>query len=358
MLIEELNRRNLPNVLQMNDGTKVTTKEEWAVRRKEIRNLLCNEFCGYTPDFPTTVEAFITKEDENSFGGKAVTYELDIRCRSPFAYFAFPCSLTIPKGIEKPAVFLTLTFTPTIADGLGEEILDHGYAIASVYYQDIAPDKEDDFEGGVGRFCNRNRFDSWGKIGMWAWGTSRIMDYLQTLSTIDTERIAVIGHSRLGKAALWSGAMDERFSLVISNDSGGGGAALFRGKTGEKIVNLSNKGSNCWFCGNFFRYNDLEDKMPFDQHFLLSLVAPRHLYVCSASEDAWADPLSEFLSCVATTPVYEILGEIGLITPDSKPKVNEYFHEGKIGYHLRGGTHYLSRFDWQKVMEYRKKHMV
>jgi hypothetical protein len=152
--------------------------------------------------------------------------------------------------------------------------------------------------------------------------------------------------------------MDERFSLVAANDSGGGGAALFRGKTGEKIENLANKGSNCWFCGNFFEYVRREEELPFDMHYLLSLVAPRHLYISSATKDQWADPMSEFLACVATDPVYSLLGERGLVTADQFPEENAFLHEGKIGYHLRVGTHYLSRFDWQKLMEYRSKHNV
>lgn len=358
MLKEELEKRNLPDLFRMQNGMICSTKELWLERRGEIRQLLCSNFGGYIPNFTTTVEGVTVKEEGNSFGGKAVTYELEIRSRSPFSYFAFPCSLTIPKAVIKPPVFLNLAFTPVIADGLGEEILDQGYAIASVYYQDIAADREDDFQSGAGRFCRRNRFDSWGKLGMWAWGASRMMDYLQTIDFIAVDRIAIIGHSRLGKAALWCGALDERFSLVVSNDSGGGGAALFRGKTGETLKDLSNKGSNCWFCGNLFQYVNHEDELPFDQHFLLSLIAPRNLYVCSASEDSWADPVSEYLACAAVNPVYELFKEKGLVAADTLPKENEYFHEGRIGYHLRRGTHYLSRYDWQQVMDYRIKHMV
>jgi len=358
MIKEELIKRTLPDVLRCNDGSGCTSKEQWLERRKEIRDLLCSCFGGYSPSFPTTVEGAVLKEDADSYGGKAVTYELEIRSRSPFAYFAFPCKLTVPKAVNKPSVFVYLAFTPTIADGLGEEILDQGFAIASVYYQDIAADREDDFLSGAGRFCSRNRFDSWGKLGMWAWGASRIMDYLQTLEFIDRDRIAVFGFSRLGKAALWCGAMDERFSLVGANDSGGGGAALFRGKTGERIKNLENKGSNCWFCGNFFEYSGREEELPFDMHFLLSLIAPRNLYISSASKDEWADPVSEFLACAATDPVYSLLGECGLVTEDRYPEEYECLQEGKIGYHLRAGTHYLSRYDWQKLMEYRRKHNV
>lgn len=357
MIGELLRERKLPEVLKDKEGTICTNEEQWAKRRQEIRQLLCLEFGGFQPVFPTTVECSIAREDI-TFGGKAVTYELELHSKSPFSSFSFPCTLTIPTKVIKPAIFLYLSFTPAIADGLGEEILDQGYGIANVYYQDIAADREDNFQSGAGRFCKRNRFDSWGKLGMWAWGASRIMDYLQTLDFIDTGRIAVMGHSRLGKTALWCGALDERFSLVVSNESGGGGAALFRGKSGERLSNLANKGSNCWFCGNLFQYVNREEELPFDQHYLLAMIAPRHLYVSSAALDDWADSTSEFLGCVAATPVYELLGVRGLEYPDALPQPGDYFHEGRIGYHLRPGTHYLSRDDWHLIMAYRKKHRV
>lgn len=357
MIEKLLKDRKLPEVLKQNEGAICTSAEQWAMRRQEIRQLLCMEFAGFQPVFPTTVECNITKE-EITFGGKSLTYELEIRSKSPFSCFTFPCTLTLPREVVKPAVFLYLAFTPAIGDGLGEEILDQGFGIANVYYQDIAADREDDFQSGAGRFCKRNRFDSWGKLGMWAWGASRIMDYLQTLDYIDRGRIAIMGHSRLGKAALWCGALDERFSLVVSNESGGGGAALFRGKTGERLINLANKGSNCWFCGNLFQYANREEELPFDQHYLLAMIAPRYLYVSSAALDSWADPISEFLGCAAATPVYELLGVKGLEAPDALPQPREYFHEGRIGYHLRPGTHYLSRDDWQLIMNYRIKHGI
>ena len=357
MIGELLRNRKLPEVLMGNGGIICTKEEQWARRREEIRQLLCMEFAGFQPVFPTKVECSHAREDI-TFGGKSVTYELEIRSKSPFSTFSFPCTLTIPREVVRPAVFLYLSFTPAIADGLGEEILDQGYGIANIYYQDIAADREDDFQSGAGRFCKRNRFDSWGKLGMWAWGASRFMDYLQTLNFVDVGRIAIMGHSRLGKTALWCGALDERFSLAVSNESGGGGAALFRGKRGERLSDLANKGSNCWFCGNLFQYVNREEELPFDQHYLLAMIAPRHLYVSSAALDDWADPTSEFLGCAAATPVYELLGVRGLESPDALPQSGEYFHEGRIGYHLRPGTHYLSRNDWQMIMTYRKKHGV
>jgi len=357
-LNDELKKRKLPEVLLLRDGTRVRDETAWRKRRQEIAEILQQQFAGYAPGFKLELEERLIADDPNGYGGKAHIYHYDLRILSPFNYTSFGYRLAIPKHVEKPPVFLNYSFTPWIADGLGEEITDCGYAIANVYYEDITADKNDNHMTGASRFCRRNPYDSWGKVAIWAWGGSRVLDCLLKRDDIDKNRIAVVGHSRLGKTALWCGALDERFSMVISNDSGAGGAALFRGKTGERIKNLANPGSRLWFCGNFYQYADRDDELPFDQHFVLALVAPRNLYVCSASQDDWADPASEFLSCVAASPVYELLGYQGLVCPDGYPGENQCFHDGKIGYHLRKGTHHMGRFDWQKIIEYRNKHNV
>lgn len=185
-----------------------------------------------------------------------------------------------------------------------------------------------------------------------------MLDVLLEDERIDEKRIAVMGHSRLGKTALAAGAFDSRFSLTVSCQSGAGGAALFRGKSGEQIENLYGKGSRLWFDGNFFEFLGKIEELPFDQHFLLALMAPRHLYVCSATEDAWADPPSEYLGCAAADPAWKCLGYKGFVGKDGYPEAGEAFHEGEIGYHLRKGTHYLSREDWKLIIEYRKRHQV
>lgn len=352
MLSEELERRKVPKIGLPQDA------EGREKRRAEIRDMLCRELYGFAPDFPLTDESAVIGENKDSFGGKGTTWDYDIRIRSPFAFTSFRAALTVPNGIKKPPLFLCYTFTPAIADGLGEEILDNGYAIASIYYEGVAPDKEDEFANGTGRFCRRNPYDSWGKIAIWSWAGSRLLDYILKQDLVDGTRAAVVGHSRLGKTALFAGAMDERFSLVISNDSGAGGIALYRGKTGERIENLAGKGSRFWFCGNMLNYKNREDELPFDSNYLAALVAPRHLYVASASRDDWADPKSEFLACVAAGEAYEAYGSTGLATPDRYPVPGEWLHEGDIGYHLRDGSHYMGRFDWQRFFDYRKKHGV
>lgn len=360
----ELEQRNLPQLLIKDDGSKVTDIVTWEERKTEIKELLMSTCYGYPVRFPVTTNGTVLKSDNAALGGKARYMEVYLHIKSAYNSAGFPIQIVLPKGIKQPPVFLTLSFSPvigdvrTVADGMCEEIIDNGYAIANIYYQDIAPDYYDRHRNGLGRFCTRNTFDSWGKLMEWGWSVSRMLDYLLQEKLIDDGRVAVIGHSRLGKAALLAGAFDDRISLTVSNNSGAGGAALFRQKTGERISNLYGEGSRLWFNGNFFGYTDAEDKLPFDQHFLLSLFAGRRLYVASASEDEWADPKSEFLTCVAASEAFALIGERGLVTPDRYPKPGDVLLEGNIGYHLREGSHYLGRYDWHCVLEYRMRHSI
>jgi hypothetical protein len=248
-------------------------------------------------------------------------------------------------------------------------VLDRGFALATVYYGDLEPDHADGWKDGVravfpvdgsreavaaAERITELAPDAWGAIGAWAWGLSRALDYLQTDAAVDGRRVAVIGHSRLGKTALWAGAEDERFAMVVSNNSGEGGAALARRRFGEQTLRI-NTAFPHWFCGQFKQYNDREDAIPVDQHELLALVAPRPLYVASASQDLWADPHGEFLAARAAGPVYALFGLTG-VGVDVMPAIDQPVGEA-IGYHNRFGGHAMTEYDWARYLDFAHRHL-
>lgn len=352
-----LKERELPEVLILNNGETVNSAALWNKRRDEIMELLKREIYGFSPPPPQKVVGVVEQCNNKAFAGKAVHSTIRIQFDTPKGEFSFPVNLITPKRSIPAPFLLHIAFRPGIPDRYYpvEEIIDNGFATASFCYKDVVPDTDEGFVGGLaGMYMEGSRKpNEWGKISMWAWAASRVMDYLQTVEEIDKGRIAVVGHSRLGKTALWCAAQDERFAIAMSNDSGCSGAAMARGNKGEQIKDIIEKFSY-WFCENYRKYVDNEKNMPFDQHFLLAAIAPRLIYVSSAQEDAWADPRSEFLSCTAVQGVYELFGLRGLATQDEFPQPGTTLHEGEIGYHLREGTHFLSRYDWLRFMEYMK----
>lgn len=238
-----------------------------------------------------------------------------------------------------------------------ETIIGHGYGLATIYCGDAAPDHDDLWQNGIARLFRDldqpRPANDWGAIAVWAWALQRGMDFLRKQPEVDPARIAVFGHSRLGKAALWAGASDERFFLTISNNSGCGGAALSRRRLGETISKI-NATFPHWFCPAFHQFNDAEDRLPVDQHMLIALMAPRPVYIASASKDTWADPGGEFLAACHASPAYEIFGQKGLHLqqmPACSTSVGDC-----IGYHIREGSHDLLVEDWNHFLQFIKKH--
>ena len=234
-----------------------------------------------------------------------------------------------------------------------DKILAHGYGVATIYYCDIEPDFDGAMPLGVRALYPQPGADGWAAIAAWAWGLSRAMDYLETDKQVDARHVAVMGHSRLGKTALWAGAEDTRFAMVIANDSGEGGGSLSRREFGEQPRHL-NRNFPHWFDGNYKKYSDREADLPFDQHELIALIAPRPVYIATAAEDLHADPKGEFLAMVAAGPVYRLLGKKDLGTEDW-PAIHQPLMRD-LGYHHRAGQHDVTAYDWEQYLAFADLH--
>jgi hypothetical protein len=247
-----------------------------------------------------------------------------------------------------------INFRPDVPDKYQptEEIIDLGYAVLSFCYKEVTSDDGDFSDGLAGLVYpgGKRPADGCGKLGLWAWAAMRVLDFALTLDTIDPSRISVTGHSRLGKTALLAGMLDERFYCAISNDSGCSGASIARGNTGETVKKIVDR-FPYWFCENYYKYSDNEDAMPFDQHFLVAANYPHRVYVASAEADAWACPENEFLACKLAGEFYKKRGGIGFPRCDM-PECGKPVIGGDVGYHIRHGSHYQSREDWNYYIKF------
>jgi hypothetical protein len=379
----------LPDVMARSNGEPVTTAQQWRTeRRGELLSLFKSQMFGQAPGRPE-VKVTTQEVELDALDGLAIRKQMTLRIGdapdSPelnlLIYLPKKAALKAPGSVP---VFLGLNFqgNHTIHTDPGirlcrswlpekrqateasrgkaasrwpvEMILAQGFGLATLYYGDIDPDFHDEFKNGVHALYPelQQRTDNFSSIGAWAWGLSLVMDTLEKDPHINTKKVAVIGHSRLGKTALWAGATDERFALVISNDSGSGGAALFRRCFGERVHNL-NKSFPHWFCKQFKRYDNQEHTLPFDQHMLIALMAPRPVYVASASLDTWADPRGEFLAAHGANPVYRLFGHVGL--PSDQWPEPDHPVRGRIGYHVRTGKHDLTAYDWAQYMAFAER---
>jgi len=347
----------LPDPLVLADGTKVADARTWTQKRRpELMRLFETHVYGRTPAGGPKAR-FQVVAAPSALGGTATRKDVAITFGDGAAARRMDLVLYLPSGARGPVpVFLGLSFQRN--DEIKwpiATIVERGYGVASSFYQDLFPDRADGANDSVlTLFPARRGPDAWNALGVWAWAMSRALDYLETDPAVDARRVALLGHSRLGKAALWAGAQDQRFAIVISNESGCGGAALSKRIYGETVAAITKRFPH-WFCANFSRYAEREAELPVDQHELLALIAPRPLYVASAVEDKWADPKGEFLGALGADPVYRLLGTDGLPAREM-PAVDQPV-QGTIGYHVRSGGHDLGDYDWRQYLAFADRHL-
>ena len=382
----------LPDPLTFTNGKPVGTARDWKRRRVELIELFATNVYGHSPRAPKHVSFDVFDVDATALGGKAIRKQVTIYFSANKDGPREDVLIYLPAAARKPVpMILALNFSgnqsvindpgiklSTIWDWKThvkrkaseesrghdkefevEKVLARGYGFATICYQNIEPD----FKGGYVEGIRPLFFkpgqtepapDDWGAIGAWAYGLSRAMDYLEKDKEVDAKRVAIMGHSRLGKTVLWAGAIDTRFAMVLSNCSGEGGASLFRREYGETISNLVDA-FPYWFNGNFQKDRNHADRLPVDAHELIALIAPRPVYITGAEDDRWGDPKGEFLACVAAGPVYRLLGAQDLGT-DEMPALNQPIMRD-IGYHVRIGKHAVTSFDWDQFLTFADMHL-
>jgi len=388
----------LPDVLTLQNGNKITNTRDWEKKRRpEILSLFEQEVYGRIPN--AKLQPFSSKvieESDEALNNTALRKQIAITFKKDDKEITINVLVYLPKNVENPPIFIGYNFygnQSIIADenviltrawidnnaefGIDnhqandasrgkranrwpvEKILAQGFGLATIYYGDVDPDKNDFSDGIQSFFYKKGQTapadNEWGAIAAWSWGLSRVMDYFKNDQSFNDSKYILMGHSRLGKAALWAGATDERFDIVISNDSGCGGAALSRRNYGETVAAI-NQSFPYWFANNFEKYNLNETNLPVDQHMLIALIAPRPVYIASAESDQWADPKGEYLSGHYAGIVYSLYGKTGLPSP-TPPSVNQPVHND-MGYHIRTGIHDVTDYDWEQYMVFSKKHLM
>lgn len=387
--------------LVLANGQRVKNAKQWHTkRRKELLELFTAEMYGQAPPRPKDMRFEVFDVDKNALNGKATRKQIAVYFNGKADGPRMDLLMYIPNHLKRAApAILGLNFwgnhaihpdpairitTSWMESGKGnpyvklscvtdhqateacrgvnaaqwpiDTILARGYALITAYREDIASDDaKTGFQKGIHPIYPdyQQRNDNFGTIAAWAWALSRAMDYVVTDKAIDAKRVAVFGWSRLGKAALWAGATDERFAMVISNESGAGGAKLFHRGVGENIRRLCTVFPH-WYAANFKKYMDKDTLLPFDQHQVISLVAPRPVYIASAVDDKGADPQGEFAAAKAAESVYLFLGKTGL-PAQTIPPLNQSV-QGQIGYHIREGGHDVTLYDWKQYLNFADKH--
>ena len=392
--------------LRMSDGRSVTNAAEWHPRRAEVLRLFEENVFGRTPEAAkhALAHARIIEHDEHALDGLATREQVDLTFDpapgvqpAPEVLHSLRLLIYIPNSmtskrrpaplvlgpnffgnqtvLDDPKIQPTPTWTrpkgaaemhaappPDSTRGSNASqwqvkmLLARGYAFATFYYGDLEPDGK-----GMERFSARNLFrtpdqtakpDDWAAIGVWAWGLSRALDYLELDPLVDAHHVAVTGHSRLGKTADWAAAQDPRFAAILSNESGHGGQSVQRRALGETVAHLENS-FPYWFAPAYAQWVGRDKDIPADGNLLLSLLAPRSLYVGSAQGDEWSDPRGEFLSAVSASRVYALLGRPALPADTPQPAPDHPIGlSGFVAYHERTGKHDVTEFDWKNYLDF------
>ena len=354
----------LPVILTSKDGLEIASSDLWnKIRRPEILELFRKNIFGRVPDTKYSETFKLLSLDSSVFERTATQKEILISIESGGKLLSFNLTLFTPNNVKQPVPSFLL-IDPWFSESNTprwkqkgnywpvEEALARGYGMAIFDASQLDPDNFDNFKNGIHAILDKNPRpdDAWGTLAAWAWGASRCMDYLVTDRNVAADKIAVVGHSRAGKTALWAGAEDTRFAMVISNESGAGGAALARRRFGETVARLNSSFPH-WFCTNYIKYSNNEIALPVDMHMLLALIAPRALYIDCADEDLWGDPHGSYISLYNAVPVFKLLGWNSSI-PESMPPLNKQVISGRVGFHIRDGVHNMLLKDWSWFMDF------
>ncbi|HEX6961564.1 MAG TPA: acetylxylan esterase [Lacipirellula sp.] len=391
---DELPRKEkLPDPLVAFDRSKITTPDEWTAKRKpELKALFEHYMYGKYPETPQPVTAKVLFEDSEALGGKATLKEVELTTGPagwPKIYLLIaappggrsPCFVGANFGgnhllTDHPRVRIPTAWMPSRYPGVVkgrataakrgaqadtwplEEIIRRGYAVATFYCGDVQPDRPDEPEGlraALATADGAGEPSHTATIMSWAWGIHRAVDHLASEPSIDPQRIAVVGHSRLGKTALLAGAFDDRIALTVANQAGVGGSGPSRhdDPKAESVARI-NSAFPHWFCDNFKQFGDDPSRLPFDQHSLVALCAPRPVLFAAAADDLWANPAGQFTVLKEATPVYELLGVEGL-EADATPKPDAPLIDSRLGYWIRSGKHAMTPADWNAYMDFADK---
>lgn len=382
---------SLPDPLVMADGRRVTSAGMWRrQRRPQLLAQFARTIYGVSPPAPAHMR-FKPVESGEAFGGLAIRKQVTILLDGTEQGPQMQVLIYLPRGVKRAPVFVGLNFhgnqsvnadtkirlaTTWLTDvGVAgivhhhatvesrgadaaewplETILKAGYGVATFASADLYPDSDGKVDESILPYYHTQASapDHWGAVAVWAWGLSRVYDYLASDPAVDRRRVIVFGHSRYGKAALWAGAADPRFAMVISNDSGNGGAKLYRRDFGETIRVMN----TYWFAPNFNSFARREAELPVDAHELIALIAPRPVYIATATEDLWGDPKGEWLAARAADPVYRLLGTDGLGASDMPAPDTSI--QTTIGFHIRTGVHEITPYDWQQYIRFANRHLA